>query len=342
VEHAFTSRTASEIHENNFLHMTILVTGANGFIGQTLCSMLRSNGLDHRKAVRRTTGQPNASSLATIEVGEIGRCTDWSAALNGVTAIVHLAARAHVRGSGPATRSLTEFRRINTAGTEQLAQMAVKAGVRRFIYVSTVKVNGDTSALCPFTESAAPNPQDAYGISKWEAEQALWRIAHDTGLEVAILRPPLVYGPGVGSNFLSLINAVNTKIPLPLASVDNRRSLVFAANLTNAIMACLVQPAAAGQTYFVSDGEDVSTPELIRRLAAALGVPPRLIPVPPPALRFAGRIFGKQEIVLRLTESLQVDSAKIRSQLGWIPPFSLAQGLAETARWYHSDVRSRH
>lgn len=324
--------------------MTILVTGADGFIGQTLCSLLQTAGLDYRKALRRNHGQRTDAppdTLSPIEVGDIGPDTDWNAGLKDVTSVVHLAARVHVFKK-PAARSLAEFRRVNTAGTKRLAQTAAKTGVRRFIYISTAKVNGETSGLRPFTESAAPHPQDAYGISKWEAEQALGGIAHETGLEVVILRPPLVYGPGVKGNFLRLIGAVNKKIPLPLAAVDNQRSLIYAANLASAILSCLLQPAAAGQTYFVSDGEDVSTPELIRRLAAALSVPPRLIPVPLAVLRPAGRILGMEETVSRITESLQVDSSKIRSQLGWIPPFSLAQGLAETVRWYRSRFQPRH
>lgn len=235
----------------------------------------------------------------------------------------------------PVADTLAEYRRINVEGTKRLARASVKANAGRFVYLSSVKVNGEsTTGRVPFTETAVPAPEDAYGISKWEAEQVLSTIAAETGLEVVVLRAPLVYGPGVRGNFLSLMNALRRGLPLPLASIDNRRSLVYLGNLVDAIVACIESPAAAGRTYLVSDGEDVSTPELIRRLAAALRVPARLLPCPPALLALGSRIAGRSDAWRRLGGSLQVDSSRIRAELGWQPRYSMQLGLEETARWY--------
>ncbi len=237
-----------------------------------------------------------------------------------------------------------EYHRVNVAGTERLAIMAAEAGVRRFIYASSVKVNGERTLDAPFTESEAPHPEDAYGRSKSEAEDALHRVAGFSKLEAVVVRPPLVYGPGVKGNFLRLMRLVARGVPLPLASVVNRRSLVFVGNLVDAIIACVESPAAPGNTYLVCDKEDVSTPELIRSLAAALGVRARLFPCPVALLKLGAALLGNGGEAERLTGSLQVDSTKIRRQLGWQPRHTLAHGLAATARWYYqqpdSDTRT--
>ena len=229
--------------------------------------------------------------------------------------------------------ALAEYRRVNVDGTRLLARMAAAAGVRRFVFLSSIKVNGESTRR-PFTQADMPRPGDAYGISKWEAEQALIQVARDTGMQWVILRSPLIYGPGVGANFLRLMRAVARRAPLPLGGIDNRRSLVYAGNLVDAIRVCLSHPGARDQVFLLSDGEDVSSADLVRRLAAALQVQPRLLSVPGPVLRAVGRLMGRAAAVERLTGSLQVDSSRIRAELGWLPPFSLDEGLAETGHWY--------
>jgi nucleoside-diphosphate-sugar epimerase len=310
---------------------TVLVTGANGFIGWALCGVLAASGRRVRKAVRMPVpGLPDA-----VVVGDIGPDTDWRTALEGVSGVVHLAARTHVLRE-TATDPLAAYRKINVSGTERLARSAAAGGIRRLVIVSSVKVSGERTEERPFTEDGAPRPEDAYGVSKWEAEQALSRIAAETGLEVVALRPPLVYGPGVKGNFLRLMNLVARGVPLPLGAVDNRRSLIYTGNLAGAIVKALDAPQAAGRTYLVSDGEDVSTPDLVRGLARALGVKPRLLSLPLSALDLGARLAGRRAEFVRLTSSLQVDSSRIRRELDWRPPFTLAQGLELTAKWYHA------
>ena len=310
---------------------TVLVTGANGFIGWALCGVLAASGRRVRKAVRMPVpGLPDA-----VVVGDIGPDTDWRTALEGVSGVVHLAARTHVLRE-TATDPLAAYRKINVSGTERLARSAAAGGIRRLVIVSSVKVSGERTEERPFTEDGAPRPEDAYGVSKWEAEQALSRIAAETGLEVVVLRPPLVYGPGVKGNFLRLMNLVARGVPLPLGAVDNRRSLIYTGNLAGAIVKALDAPQAAGRTYLVSDGEDVSTPDLVRGLARALGVKPRLLSLPLSALDRGARLAGRRAEFVRLTSSLQVDSSRIRRELDWRPPFTLAQGLELTAKWYHA------
>jgi nucleoside-diphosphate-sugar epimerase len=308
---------------------TVLVTGANGFIGRALCDVLAASGRRVRKAVRiRVPGLPDA-----VAVDDIGPDTDWRTALEGVSGVVHLAARTHVLRE-TATNPLAEYRNINVAGTECLARSAAAGGVRRLVFVSSVKVNGERTGERPYSEDDTPRPEDAYGVSKWEAEQALFRIAAETGLEVVVLRPPLVYGPGVKGNFLRLMHLVARGAPLPFGAVDNRRSFIYSGNLTSATITALDAPRAAGRTYLVSDGEDVSTPDLMRRLARALGAKPRLLSLPLAALGLAAMLAGKRAEFARLTGSLQVDSSRLRRELGWQPPFTLAHGLELTAKWY--------
>lgn len=228
-----------------------------------------------------------------------------------------------------ASDPLAGFREVNTDGTLNLARQAAQAGVRRFVFVSSIKVNGEGRAAA-YLETDAPAPQDPYAISKWEAEQGLQRIARETGLEVVVLRPPLVYGPGVKANFLQLMQAVQRGWPLPLGAIHNRRSLLFLGNFVDAIRLCVVHPDAAGQTFLLDDGGPVSTPELIRALAHAMGRPARLLAVPAGVLELAGMLLGKRAAVGRLAGSLYADSSRIRSRLEWAPPYSMEAGLAAT------------
>jgi len=231
---------------------------------------------------------------------------------------------------------LSEFRYVNTAGTEHLARAAARAGIRRLVYASSIKVNGEQTTKVPFTEDDESAPGDPYAISKWEAEQALQRTSADSGLEIVVVRPPLVYGPGVKGNFLRLIHWVDKGIPLPLSKVRNRRSLIALDNLVDVLMRCIESPRAAGQTLLVADGEDLSTAELIRWLAEALGRRARLFPFPPSLLRLAAKLLGMEDVTSRLLGSLVVDTSKVKKLLNWDPPVSVRDGLQQTVRWYLS------
>jgi len=307
--------------------MKVLVSGAAGFVGRALCDQLTVAGHVLVPTVRRTSGLKDERVL-----GEIGASTDWQTALEGCDAVVHLAARVHVMDD-TTQNSLALYRATNTEGTLNLARQAVEAGVKRFVFISTIKVNGEGRDT-PYRETDAAAPEDAYAISKWEAEQGLQRIAQETGLEVAILRPPLAYGPGVKANFLRLMRMVEHGFPLPLGAIHNRRSLLYLGNFVDAIRLCVEHPASAGQTFLLDDGVPVSTPELIRALARAMGRSAHLLAVPVGVLELAGALLGKRAAVARLTGSLFVDSTAIRSRLGWVPPYTLQQGLAATvADW---------
>ncbi len=310
-----------------------LVTGANGFVGKPLCAELLRRGESVIAALRSASAV--AEGLDEIVVGEIGGDTDWRDALRDVDVVIHLAARVHVM-KDTAADPLAEFLKVNLSGTENLARQAVQAGVKRLVYVSSVKVNGEsTVANHPYSESDQPAPQDPYGISKWRAEQALQRIAHKTGLEVVIVRPPLVYGAGVKGNFISLMSAINKGLPLPLAGAKNLRSLLYVGNLVDALVACATHTKAAGQTYLLSDGEDVSIGMLVEKIAAALGRKNHSFYFSPSLLRAAAGVVGKSAQADRLFGPLRVDSQKIRSELGWHPPFTLQQGIGATADWYN-------
>lgn len=317
--------------------MKILITGATGFVGQELCRVLTESGHNLRLAVRQDDDRARALARITSSqvtcVGNIGPETDWGRALEGVDVVVHLAALVHQLDSR-GYPSLEAFRSVNCHGTSRLARCAAEAGVPRFVFLSTIKVNGELTVAEPFTEESEPAPADSYGVSKWEAEQALGRISRDTGLEVVIFRPPLIYGPGVKGNFLSLMTLVRRGMPLPFGLVHNKRSLLYVGNLVDALALSVDSPNAAGKTFMISDGEDFSTPELISRIAAALGVRSRLLPLPPAAIRFLGRLTGKVSQTNRLLQSLQVDSRKIRNELGWTPPFHTSEGLMSVATWY--------
>jgi len=312
--------------------MKFLVTGANGFVGKFLCAELLRQGHSVRAAVR--SASPSSDNIEVAVVGAINDKTNWAEALRDVDVVIHLAARVHVMKDSAAD-PLAEFLKINTQGTTNLACQAAAAGIKRLVYVSSIKVNGKhTTETQPFTEADQPNPQDAYAISKWRAEQALQRVAQETGIEVVIVRPPLVYGLGVKGNFIKLLAVVDKGIPLPLASVRNKRSLIYLGNLVDALIACASHPAAAGKTYLVRDGDDVSMPDLVKQIAIGLGRPARLLPLPVRLLRGLGRLLDKQESVKRIAGSLRINDDLIRKELGWQPKFTLQQGLQATADWY--------
>ena len=277
------------------------------------------------------------SGFDRVEIGTIDSNTEWEKALDGIDAVVHLAARVHVMDEGSAD-PIIAYRKTNVEGTKHLAQIAASKKVRRLVFVSSIKVNGEGKAD-PYTAEDRPVPVEPYAVSKLEAEKSLQRIADNTGLEVVILRPPLVYGPEVKANFLKLIKIIDRGIPLPLAMVKNRRSMIYMKNLVDAILRCTIHPAAAGKTYLISDGEDISTPELIQKISLVLGKPSRLFPIPSDLLRLFARMVGRSLTASRLLDSLIVDSSKIKSDLNWEPPFSLEEGLNETAKWYLQSVR---
>lgn len=317
--------------------MITLITGAAGFVGRNLCKYLAQRHA-LRLAVRElSAGESLRGCGAVVAAGHVSGTTDWSASLQGVHAVVHLANRAHVMREAAAD-SVVAYREVNVEGTRRLAEQAAAAGVRRLVYLSSVKVLGERTLAQAFDEAATPAPEDPYGQSKWEAEQALRDVAEKTGLEIVVLRPPLVYGPGVGANFLRLMRWVARGIPLPVAAIHNRRSLIYVNNLASAIEACLVHPAAAGKTFLVSDGETVSTVQLVAMLASALTVPDRSWPLPPAVLRLAGEAVGMGDQAARLLDSLEVDDAAIRRELAWLPPFSMAEGLRETVAAYRASA----
>jgi len=306
--------------------VSILVTGATGFIGKALLEYLRGEAYDVLGSVREEV----AVARGLVRAPELSATSDWREALAGRNVVVHTAARAHVLKETEQD-PLAVFRMVNTAGTLNLARQAADAGVRRFVFISSIGVNGAfTRAGESFTEQSPPAPHNPYAISKWEAEQGLQDIARETGMEVVILRPPLIYGPGVKANFLHLLKLVESGLPLPLGGIQNRRSFLFLGNFVDAIRVCIEHPAAAGQTFLLDDGELVSTPELIRAIARALGRPARLLAVSAGMLVLAGALLGKRAAVAQLTGSLLIDSSAIRLRLGWTPPYSMAEGLAAT------------
>lgn len=316
----------------------VLITGAGGFIGSVLCERLLSEGYSVIGAQRSPKSFLSQRELEHVSIDLNDQNIKWDAVLPGVDTVIHLAARVHVMRNNTAD-TLTAYRNINVHGTERLARQAAELGVKQFVFMSSVKVNGEESSR-PYTEFDAPAPIDSYGISKMEAELKLRTIAAETRLALVILRPPLVYGPGVKANFLKLLQAVDRGRPLPFASVKNKRSLIYVENLVDAIVSCVRHPKASGQTYLVSDGEDVSTPELIRMISVLLQMPPRLFSVPEIFLHIAARITGKRSMMDRLVGSLTVDSAKIREELDWHPPFTLPEGLGETVAWFRRNDMS--
>lgn len=314
--------------------MEIFVTGATGFVGRVLCERLLSDGHTLR-AVRRknsdTSFFPDAhSKIIWFEIDDLTQQVAWDVMVDGCECVVHLAARVHLMRDN-ASDPLSEFRAVNTAATLQLARAAANAGVRRFLFLSSIKVHGESGI---FSEQEIPAPEDGYAISKWEAEQGLGKIATETGMDLAILRPPLVYGAEVSANFLRLMKGVDCYLPLPFGLVDNKRSFVYVENLVDAIVCCMLAPRLPHSTYLVSDGEALSTPELIRRLARHMGRSPFLLPIPVSWMRGVGALLGKKKEVDRLLGSLAVDATAIRHDLGWIAPFSMDNGLKKTIAWY--------
>lgn len=318
--------------------MRLLVTGATGFVGKALVQRLASNAVhDVRAAVRREiTSMSDAVEI--VKIGDYSPSTDWIRALDSVDVVVALAAHTHVMGR-PGSERILEYRSVNVDGTLSLAKQAAGQAVKRFIFLSSVKVFGEGLAFEDpdragppqvYTETDSPAPTDAYGISKYEAELGLLDISRETGLEVVIIRPPLVYGPGVRANFRSLMNVVARGIPLPLGAIRNRRSLLGLDNLVDFIVTCVAHPAAANELFLVSDGDDLSTADLVRRLADAMGRPARLIPVPPSVLFAGARLVGKKHVARRLIQSLQVDISKAHALLGWRPPLTVDEGLKRT------------
>lgn len=312
--------------------MKVLITGVNGFIGNAVYKQLTdTNNIQVIGSVRSLLKeQKNLNQF--IEIGDISTNTDWSKAVIGVNTIIHTAARVHIMNDTNVD-PLTEFRRINVQGTLNLALQAIAAGVTRFIFISSVKVNGEsTNANQPFLPEDAASPLDPYGMSKMEAEQGLFEIAARTGLEVVIIRPPLVYGSGVKANFASLMRAVELRWVLPLGAIHNKRSLVALDNLVDFIITCTHHPQAAGQVFLVSDGHDLSTTELVRGLAKAADVPARLIPIPTWMLRRVASMIGKGNAANRLCDNLQIDISKSKHLLGWAPPISIDEGLLRAVK----------
>ena len=317
----------------------ILVTGATGFVGWALVQRLLAENESQcvAVAVRRHVQRWPERVLPRV-TGDLEPASDWSVALGGISAVVHCAARVHVMVD-TAANSLAEFRRVNVLGTLNLARQAASAGVRRFVFVSSIKVNGESTQLgSPFTTDDTPTPLDAYGVSKMEAEQGLLEIARQTGMEVVIIRPPLVYGPGVKANFAAMMRSLKRGVYLPLGAIHNQRSLVALDNLVDLIVTCLSHPTLANQTFLVSDGEDVSTTQLLRRMGQALGCPARLVPVPASVLKLAAALVGKRDVAQRLCWSLQVDIEKTRKLLGWTPPLTLDQGLRKAAEGFDTHL----
>ncbi len=310
-----------------------LVTGASGFVGRALCARLEAQGVPWRPVVRRSDPAFTHGLMMQIDPE-----ANWRPFLADVDCIIHLAARVHVQQDTLAD-PLLAYRQQNVAATLRLAQQAARAGVKRFVYLSSVKVHGEATLGRPFMAEDSPQPQDPYGISKWEAEQALTALAQETGLELVIIRPPLVYGPGVKANFLQLMRLVARGWPLPLGSVHNRRSMVYLGNLVDLIWHCCHMPEAVGRTFLVSDGVDVSTAQLVRALAGAMGRRARLLPCPPSVLYWGTALAGRRGVAERLLGSLQVDITATEHCLGWQPPVSFDDGIAATVAAFQPTMK---
>jgi UDP-N-acetyl-alpha-D-quinovosamine dehydrogenase len=317
--------------------LRVLVTGATGFVGHILCDVLAQAGYLVRAALRNDRSVPEGVTEKFV-TGDIASTTNWGLALRDVDSVIHAAARAHFLHDSLANSRL--YIETNADGTRRLAEEAAQAGVRRFVFLSSIKVNGEETTSKAYTLSDEPRPRDAYGTSKWLGERSLLEVAARSGMEASIVRSPLIYGPGVRANFLRLMRWVDKQRPLPLGAIKNRRSLVNVWNLCDLLTELLKNPAAAG-TWMVSDGEDLSTPELIRLIALAMDRRVRLLPVPAGLLRFCGAVVGRKAEIARLCGSLVVDIAQTRNQLRWTPPVAIEDALARTVAWYFSEGRSR-
>lgn len=313
--------------------MKVAVTGSNGFVGKRLCQSLLAQNYGVLPVVRKARGSNE------LGIGEIGPHTKWAGILGDVDCIVHLAARVHIMNDS-SVDPLADFRKINVDGTVNLARHAVDAGVKRFIYLSSIKVNGEkTVEGKPFRETDSVMPEDAYAISKLEAENCLQKISEETGMEVVVIRPPLVYGAGVKANFAKMLCWLNKGYPLPFGAIHNKRSLVALDNLVSLIIFCIEHPAAANQIFLAGDDEDMSTTELLQRAAQALGRKQILLPVPGAVLKLGFRALGKIELAQRLCDSLQVDISKAKTLLGWKPPVTVEQALKYTADAFLQSLR---
>jgi len=311
----------------------VLVTGATGFVGRHLCEMLLARGHEVIGTTRSAANVSTGSAFEMRTVDDMRGTVDWAPVVEGADCVVHLAARVHVMNDTERD-PLSAFRQVNVAGTEQLLRQCGMQNIRRVVFLSTIKVYGDESVNDPITSSTVPAPDDPYGQSKFEAENLVEKIGAEVGFETVIVRPPLVYGPGVGGNFVRLLKMVESGIPLPLGSIRNSRSLVSIQNLCDLICECLDNSSAAGNRLLVSDNSDVSTPDLIRLIASEMGKSARLLPVSPSIMRLAGKLVGRSAEVSRLTDSLRVNIDDTRQELGWNPLISLAEGIRSTVNWY--------
>lgn len=316
----------------------ILITGVNGFVGRYLYGVLTYAGYSVRGTVRDASKALDGH--ATVAVGTIDAATDWSPALQDIDCVVHLAARVHVMRE-TAADVLAAFRIVNVDGSANLARQAAASGVKRFIYLSSIKVNGERTVDRPFSADDQPHPKDAYGQSKWEAEQALRGIGASTGLEIVIIRPPLIVGSGVKGNLWRLLRLIEKGWPLPFGSIRNGRSLVGIGNLCDLIRVCIEHSNAPGEVFLASDGDDLSTPQLLQHLAAALHKSLRLLPMPVGLLQGLGKISGMSAAIARLTGDLRVDICKNRELLGWTPPYSVTDSLRTMAEAYRDDYKRR-
>jgi nucleoside-diphosphate-sugar epimerase len=311
--------------------MRIAVSGANGFVGRALSGLLHDAGHEVVALVRRSGGCDPRSAESLIDDDNFASLAAGKPELGPCDAFVHLAARVHVMHDHVAD-PLTAYRAANVDGAMNAARAALRAGARRFVFVSTIKALGEGEPGRPWREDDRPAPVDPYGISKREAELALLDFGRANGMEIVIVRPPLVYGPGVRANFLGLMKAVSKGVPLPLGAVDARRSMVYVGNLADAIRVLAASPQPLNGVFHVTDGNDLSVAEMIRAIAHALGRPARLLPVPVAWLRGIGKVTRQSARVERLTGPLRMDGSRLREELGWTPPWPVSKGLAETAR----------
>jgi nucleoside-diphosphate-sugar epimerase len=316
----------------------VVVTGSTGFVGRALCETLAASGFVVRAVLRNDVPAPRGAVERAV-IGDISSHTNWKEALAGADAVVHLAARVHVMHDGPANADA--YMETNARGTLRLAQACVEAGVPRLVFLSSIKVNGEEAGDRAYSADDVPQPQDAYGSSKWAAEQSLMGLAAQGGMKVAIVRPPLIYGPGVRANFLRLLRMVERRWPLPLGAIcHNRRSLVSVWNLCDLLLHLVSRPPALSGTWMVSDGHDLSTAELLRRLGQTMNRPVRLVAVPEGLLRVAGTLLRRNGEVARLCGSLVIDITRTREELGWSPPLTVDEGLTRTSAWYLAEGRS--